>query len=95
MDGVKSISGSTMNAVDMSIDFLHQKLGNETVADGVTGTDAGTQEEEMFNGLAALDGADLRQLDTFLWKTDTDEVLGNFYRIRIETSHVKWVCPDH
>lgn len=81
MDGVKSISESTMQVVNMLIDFLQQKLGDETEVDGVTGTDSGNQEDEMFNGLAALEGADLRQLDTFLRNTDADKVLGNLYRL--------------
>lgn len=96
MDGIKSISASTMEAVDMSIDFLQQKLDNETAGDRITVTNAEAQEEEnIFNGLAALEGADLRQLDTFLRKTDADKVLGNLYRVTTDTGHVKWVCLDH
>ncbi|KAF9550717.1 hypothetical protein EC957_012034 [Mortierella hygrophila] len=57
---------------------------------------AGSQEEEdMFSGLTALEGADLRRLDSFLRKTDADKILGNLYRITLETGHVKWVCLYH
>ncbi|KAG0011895.1 hypothetical protein BGZ80_000354 [Entomortierella chlamydospora] len=42
-----------------------------------------------------LEGADLRQLGTFLQINDQDRKLGNLYRITIETGHVKWVCIDH
>ncbi|KAF9154650.1 hypothetical protein BG015_000335 [Linnemannia schmuckeri] len=86
MDGVKSISESTMEA----------KLEEEAVGHGVIETNTDTQEEdEVFKGLATLEGADLRQLDTFLRKTDAHKVLGNLYRISIDTGHVKWVCLDH
>ncbi|OAQ36808.1 hypothetical protein K457DRAFT_27009 [Linnemannia elongata AG-77] len=68
MDGVKSISERTVMAVDMSIDFLKQKLDENAAADGVAATNAMTQEEDMFSGLAALEGADLRRLDSFLGK---------------------------
>ncbi|KAK3845715.1 MAG: hypothetical protein J3R72DRAFT_472204 [Linnemannia gamsii] len=96
MDGVKSISESTMKAVDMSIDFLEQKLDGDALADGMTSEDAGPQEEEdMFSGLAALEGADLRRLDSFLRNKDADKILGNLYRITTDTGHVKWVCLDH
>ncbi|KAF9198223.1 hypothetical protein BGZ49_001038, partial [Haplosporangium sp. Z 27] len=42
-----------------------------------------------------LEGADLRQLDTFLQINDQERKLGNLYRITIETGHVKWVCLEH
>ncbi|KAG0270735.1 hypothetical protein BGZ95_001589 [Linnemannia exigua] len=94
MGDVKSLSESTMKAVDMSIDFLEQKLNDETV-DGLAGSDGGLREEDMFERLAALEGADLRRLDTFLRNKDTDKILGNLYRITTKEGHVKWVCLDH
>ncbi|KAF9355426.1 hypothetical protein BGX26_006576 [Mortierella sp. AD094] len=42
-----------------------------------------------------LEGADLRQLGTFLQINDEDRKLGNLCRITTETGHVKWVCIDH
>ncbi|KAG0066881.1 hypothetical protein BGZ90_001221 [Linnemannia elongata] len=96
MDGVKSIAESTMKAVDMSIDFLEQKLEGDTVTDGVSESDTDAQDEEdRFNGLAALEGADLRRLDSFLRNKDADKILGNLYRITTNTGHVMWVCLDH
>ncbi|KAF9905911.1 hypothetical protein BX616_000889, partial [Lobosporangium transversale] len=43
----------------------------------------------------ALEGADLRQLNTFLQTTDEGKQLGNLYRITTEAGYVKWVCLDH
>ncbi|KAI1298873.1 hypothetical protein EDD11_006744 [Mortierella claussenii] len=43
----------------------------------------------------ALEGADLRQLDTFLRTNDDSRTLGNLYRTTTERGHVKWVCIDH
>ncbi|KAG0374626.1 hypothetical protein BGX24_010161 [Mortierella sp. AD032] len=95
MDGVRSIAESTMKAVDMSIDFLEQKLEGDTVAD-VSESDSDAQDvEDRFNGLAALEGADLRRLDSFLRNKDADKILGNLYRITTNTGHVNWVCLDH
>ncbi|KAF9293016.1 hypothetical protein BGZ88_005894 [Linnemannia elongata] len=43
----------------------------------------------------ALEGADLRKLDTFLKDKDGNKVLGNLYRTVTDEGHVKWVCLDH
>ncbi|KAF9989650.1 hypothetical protein BGZ75_005491 [Mortierella antarctica] len=43
----------------------------------------------------ALEGADLRMLDTFLKDKDGNKVLGNLYRTVTDEGHVKWVCIDH
>ncbi|KAG0376465.1 hypothetical protein BGX24_007727, partial [Mortierella sp. AD032] len=43
----------------------------------------------------ALEGADLRQLDTFLKDKDGNKVLGNMFRTVTDEGHVKWVCIDH
>ncbi|KAG0377508.1 hypothetical protein BGX24_005979 [Mortierella sp. AD032] len=97
MDGVKSLSELTMAAVDMSIAFLQKKLDGDAVegaASGV-GTDEQEDEDDMFKGLAALEGAGLRRLGTFLRNKDADKVLGNLYRITTKTGHVKWICFDH
>ncbi|KAG0279524.1 hypothetical protein BGZ95_000952 [Linnemannia exigua] len=97
MDGIKSLSESTMAAVELSIAFLQKKLDGDAVADveGEVRTDEQEDEDDMFRELAALEGADLRRLDTFLRNKDTDKILGNLYRITTETGHVKWVCFDH
>ncbi|KAF9347385.1 hypothetical protein BGX26_001141 [Mortierella sp. AD094] len=42
-----------------------------------------------------LEGADLRQLGSFLRINDQKKSLGNLYRITTDTGHVKWVCIDH
>ncbi|KAG0245976.1 hypothetical protein BG011_002610, partial [Mortierella polycephala] len=43
----------------------------------------------------ALEGADLRQLSSYLSKADEARTLGNLYRTVTEEGHVKWVCFDH
>ncbi|KAK3837377.1 MAG: hypothetical protein J3R72DRAFT_476957 [Linnemannia gamsii] len=43
----------------------------------------------------ALEGADLRKLETFLKDKDENKVLGNLYRTVTDEGHVKWVCMDH
>ncbi|KAG0256770.1 hypothetical protein BG011_004318 [Mortierella polycephala] len=43
----------------------------------------------------ALEGADLRQLASFLNDADEARVLGNLFRTITGEGHVKWVCFDH
>lgn len=50
---------------------------------------------DQLSGLEALEGADLRQLGTFLRNKDDARVFGNLYRIVTSDGHVKWVCLDH
>ncbi|KAG0296553.1 hypothetical protein BGZ96_009132 [Linnemannia gamsii] len=96
MDGIKSISMSTVEAVNMSINILETKLGDTDVAGGFARTAPNGQEDNtIFENLAALEGADLRRLDTFLRNNDKDKILGNLYRITTEHGHIKWVCLEH
>ncbi|CAF4202783.1 unnamed protein product [Rotaria sp. Silwood2] len=45
--------------------------------------------------VAPLQGADLRELDTFLERLDNKRSLGNLYRIVTADGHVRWVCHEH
>ncbi|KAH7049602.1 hypothetical protein BKA57DRAFT_492290 [Linnemannia elongata] len=49
---------------------------------------------DMENNIA-LEGADLRKLDTFLKDKDGNKVLGDLFRTVTDGGHVKWVCIDH
>ncbi|KAK5829005.1 hypothetical protein F5H01DRAFT_408470 [Linnemannia elongata] len=96
MDGVKSISESTINAVDVSINILETKLGDVEVANGLKRTALNAQENNtIFEHLTALEGSDLRRLDTFLRNNDNDKILGNLYRIPTKQGHIRWVCFEH
>ncbi|KAF9155946.1 hypothetical protein BG015_007977 [Linnemannia schmuckeri] len=86
IDGVKSISESTMKAMDMSIAFLEQKVdGDEPGSDMTVNTQEG---KYMLKGLVALEGVDHRRLDSFLRNNDADKILGNLYRITTDTGHI-------
>ncbi|KAG0309340.1 hypothetical protein BGZ98_003455 [Dissophora globulifera] len=45
--------------------------------------------------LEVLEGADLRELQSYLSSKDESRALGNLYRIVTLEGHVKWVCFDH
>ncbi|KAF9584154.1 hypothetical protein BGW38_007398, partial [Lunasporangiospora selenospora] len=75
--------------VDQTINLLTDQLdgGNES-NDGSTGA-------VDLEKLEVLEGADLRQLESYLKVKDEGRVLGNLYRIVTTVGHVKWVCIDH
>ncbi|KAG0329973.1 hypothetical protein BGZ99_009417 [Dissophora globulifera] len=95
-EGLKSVTDDTMDAINASIGFLEQKLMADR-APAAAGLDAEASEGNLdpFKHLDALEGADLRRLESFLRNKDKDKVLGNLYRITTTQGHVKWVCLEH
>ncbi|KAF9982300.1 hypothetical protein BGZ65_003025, partial [Modicella reniformis] len=78
-----------VSLVDDTINFLQDiKSNNEAGSELITGS-------SEFDQLEALEGADLRQLESYLRIKDQGRVLGNLYRIITPEGHVKWVCFDH
>ncbi|KAG0314807.1 hypothetical protein BGZ99_007845 [Dissophora globulifera] len=75
--------------MDETIRYIkdHERDSNEYI-------DATSSGIEL-NMLEALEGADLRELESFLSINDKGRVLGNLYRIVTQEGHVKWVCMDH
>ncbi|KAF9988327.1 hypothetical protein BGZ65_007432 [Modicella reniformis] len=61
---------------------------------GETSTELVTDYTDL-DRLEALEGADLRQFDSYLKVKDEKRVLGNLYRIVTTEGHVKWVRLDH
>ncbi|KAF9305220.1 hypothetical protein BGZ74_010999 [Mortierella antarctica] len=91
---VCSKAENTVRAVEYSIQFLEAKL-NMTGRDAKSTTSTAAIDGGGFKNLQALEGADLRKLDTFLKNKDNDKILGNLYRITTKEGHVKWVCLNH
>ncbi|KAG0299532.1 hypothetical protein BGZ98_009957, partial [Dissophora globulifera] len=93
IDAIKQsldISNKSIAAlVDESITYIQGLAGSMT--DGVNihldSTELSKQE--------VLEGADLRQLESYLKGYDKNRVLGDLYRIATKEGHVKWVCMDH
>ncbi|KAF9343288.1 hypothetical protein BGX26_005972 [Mortierella sp. AD094] len=96
-DHVKSVSENKMvlAAIDLSMNYLQTKLGSDGEFDAMSGIAGNHSGDDIFKNLAALEGADLRQLESFLRNKDKDKVLGNLYRVTTPEGHVKWVCLEH
>ncbi|KAG0072069.1 hypothetical protein BGZ92_004125, partial [Podila epicladia] len=94
-DGVNLFSKDSFGPlVQESIDYM-QKQRMPDYNQAPLGNEAMTSEDADLASQVALEGADLRQLASFLKNKDEAKVLGNLYRIVTQEGHVKWVCLDH
>ncbi|KAF8925724.1 hypothetical protein BGZ58_000525, partial [Dissophora ornata] len=84
IDTTKRTLGALM---DETIDYVQNQASDNNIVAADGADDSFSQE--------ALEGADLRQLESFLKIKDQAQVLGNLYRIVTTEGHVKWVCLDH
>ncbi|KAG0360774.1 hypothetical protein BGZ54_009390 [Gamsiella multidivaricata] len=75
--------------VDNTISFIEDQQQNNK--DGVDAAERQTRMDE----LDVLEGAGLRQLESYLRVQDEGRTLGKLYRIITKEGHVKWVCIDH
>jgi len=83
---LKMSIGNISSGMDQMIHCIVNVSANEGVAE--------RRMEQMDNN-EALEGADLRQLETFLKNKDKNKVMGDLYRTVTTEGHVKWVCIDH
>ncbi|KAF9125856.1 hypothetical protein BG015_004822, partial [Linnemannia schmuckeri] len=101
MDGGRTMTESTMQAVHDTIEFLKRRLDDNAGHNESAGAALHCQEgdgddsSDMIESSAALEGAELRRLDLFLRKKNEGKILGNLYRITTEMGHVKWVSLNH
>ncbi|KAF9353879.1 hypothetical protein BGX34_011307 [Mortierella sp. NVP85] len=83
---LKMSIGNISSGMDQMIHCIVNVSANEGVAE---------RHLEQMNNNEALEGADLRQLETFLKNKDKNKVMGDLYRTVTTEGHVKWVCIDH
>jgi hypothetical protein len=86
-DGLKMMKDTIGPGINQVIDCIEKVTADEGQA--VIGFLDQTDNNE------ALEGADLRQLKSFLKNKDENRVLGSLYRTVTTDGHVKWVCIDH
>ncbi|KAF9104319.1 hypothetical protein BGX27_010136 [Mortierella sp. AM989] len=66
-----------------------EEVIDEVISIVDTARETGTRQRDT------LEGADLREIVTYLSVKDTNRTLGNLYRIVTTNGKVKWVCGDH
>ncbi|KAF9356321.1 hypothetical protein BGX26_005426 [Mortierella sp. AD094] len=85
--GLQQLRDHIGPGMDQVMEYIEKTSVDEGEAvEGVT---------EQMENKEALEGADLRKLETFLKDKDETKVLGNLYRTVTVEGHVKWVCIDH
>ncbi|KAF9088923.1 hypothetical protein BGX27_002596, partial [Mortierella sp. AM989] len=89
------ISADVINEAITGLEQLkrHIEPGVDQVISYIEGIEG--EAVEPMEDKEALEGADLRKLETFLQGKDGNKVLGNLYRTVTKEGHVKWVCIDH
>ena len=84
---LKMLIGSIQSGMDQAIGYIEKISPKDK--------DAIIRPVDQMENNEALEGADLRQLESFLKCNDENRVLGNLYRTVTGNGHVKWVCIDH
>ncbi|KAI8348945.1 hypothetical protein B0O80DRAFT_172705 [Mortierella sp. GBAus27b] len=84
---LKMLIGNLQTGMDQAIRGIEKSTADNGEPDG--GASGQMENNE------ALEGADLRKLETFLKNNDKNKALGNLYRTTTPEGHVKWVCIDH
>ncbi|CAO3568623.1 unnamed protein product [Mortierella alpina] len=79
------------DCIEPGMDQMISKIEKDSVDEGELVESFTDQMENK----EALEGADLRKLESFLKDKDGNKVLGNLYRTVTDEGHVKWVCMDH
>ncbi|KAG0052967.1 hypothetical protein BGZ83_001843 [Gryganskiella cystojenkinii] len=96
----------TVESVTAMINYSLQCIDNQLdkvqgpAAGDITDTESSTTitQQDLVNYLSdveGLEGAELRQLGSFLKTSKDENLLGNLYRMTTLDGHVKWVCLDH
>ncbi|KAF9536913.1 hypothetical protein EC957_009420 [Mortierella hygrophila] len=98
VDGLKMTKKDLIPKVDSAIEYLKDLTkAQKQLSHDVGNVDSTTTQvnSTSIGKLEGLEGADLRNLASFLRGSDDGMVLGNLYRTVTRKGHVKWVCLDH
>ncbi|KAF9101717.1 hypothetical protein BGX27_011356 [Mortierella sp. AM989] len=97
-ESCETVTRQVIDGVDQSISFLEDfRVKELQKKESSIDLQKSSQKEiaEYLLDVKGLEGADLRQLASYLSVGDSDNLLGNLYRITTKHGHVKWVCKDH
>jgi len=86
-EGLTSLTNNLEPGMNQVMDYIEKASAEDGQA--VIGL------SEQLDSNEALEGADLRQLESFLKIKDESRALGNLYRTVTSEGYVKWVCIDH
>ncbi|KAI8598054.1 hypothetical protein EDD21DRAFT_407131 [Dissophora ornata] len=96
---IDSVTSKVVEGVDYSLKYLEESRTLIQKSDGVDidGNARMLQQDldTYLAGVEGLEGVDLRQLGSYLSANNSDNLLGNLYRMTTKDGHVKWVCRHH
>ncbi|KAF9092942.1 hypothetical protein BGX27_001694 [Mortierella sp. AM989] len=92
-----SVTSQVIQGVDYSLSYLEGSRMQTQETYGANGSARNSQQDlaNYLAGIEGLEGADLRQLGSYLTANSSDNMLGNLYRMTTKDGHVKWVCREH
>ncbi|KAF9208864.1 hypothetical protein BGZ49_007297 [Haplosporangium sp. Z 27] len=96
---VDSVTSKVIKGVDYSLKYLEETRGLIQKSSGVD-VEGDTRVSlsslgDYLAGVEGLEGVELRQLGLYLEANNSDNLLGNLYRMTTKDGHVKWVCRHH
>ncbi|KAI8604941.1 hypothetical protein EDD21DRAFT_401628 [Dissophora ornata] len=96
---INSVTSKIIQGVDYSLAYLEESRSLiKKSSDVNVGGDARATLHDLgsyFTGVEGLEGAELRKLGSYLEANNSDNLLGNLYRMTTKVGHVKWVCCHH
>ncbi|KAF8971967.1 hypothetical protein BGZ46_010199 [Entomortierella lignicola] len=96
---VDSVTSKLIEGVVYSLKYLEETRSLIQKSSGVDveeGTRASLSDLRRYlAGVEGLQGVELRQLSSYLESNDSDNLLGNLYRMTTKDGHIKWVCRHH
>ncbi|KAF9108981.1 hypothetical protein BGX27_008169 [Mortierella sp. AM989] len=96
---IGSVTSNFIEGVDYSLAYLEQRRAGIQGSENTDGDGyAGPSYHDLASylaGVEGLKGSELQQLGSFLLIHNSDNLLGNLYRMTTKDGHVKWVCRDH
>ncbi|KAF9288543.1 hypothetical protein BGZ68_000096 [Mortierella alpina] len=84
-----------LECIDRQLANIQASLPEDSVNRESRATMTPQDLSNYLKDVEGLEGAELRQLRSFLKTTVEDNLLGNLYRMTTTNGHVKWVCRDH
>ncbi|KAI8597523.1 hypothetical protein EDD21DRAFT_446956 [Dissophora ornata] len=100
---INSVTSKIIQGVDYSLAYLEEsrsliKKSSSIDVGGDAGGDAGALPSDLgsyLSGVEELEGMELCQLGSYLETNNSDNLMGNLYRMTTKDGHVKWVCRHH
>ncbi|KAF9948251.1 hypothetical protein BGZ72_009803 [Mortierella alpina] len=92
-----SVTSKVIQGIDYSLSYLEESCMQKQQTNSTDESAKMSLQDlvKYLSGIEGLEGADLRQLGSYLTANNSDNLLGNLFRMTTKDGHVKWVCREH